>query len=265
MSTFKISLEDAVEYISAYRNQLIHIENPVVPSVIGGTVHTDLIFKHMQIWKEMHSQLPNQKHKEVDELYEGLAAWSCWKKKDQHIESPEFTLAFEINDGIILNERRQYPDFPFLAWPFDTLDDTDSQISTLDLLQNPPLYSSPMQSVVIPRGNRQDDGDSVVGLLSTFMTDGPANAQGQKYNEYPFGIFENKTTGNEVDQFFDQPGIKYFRYYFGFDPNATVNKIRIILIAAKEDGTNIIPDRSQNNVQDEEIILQTSWPPKIGG
>lgn len=258
--TFKIPYVKAVKLIDDYRKHFLKTSPNKVPNTIGGTIKKDQILKLRGIW-----QASRQKNfPENFELHEGLAFWKCWNN-GATIQETDFFLSFEINDGIVLEEEHtQYPDFPVLARPFEKILDTDPAETTENILSRkvtgwpkPPIYQD-----LIDRGNRYNEDGKVLKLSKCFQDDGPRMSSGKPYNPFPFGLFENKNTvGAEVDEFLDQKPISFYRYYFGYDPNVSVNKIRVILIGVLEDGSNWIPDTKDRVESSESIILQNSWPP----
>ena len=61
----------------------------------------------------------------------------------------------------------------------------------------------------------------------------------------------------DIKRLIIQKGIKGFRYFFGYDRRKENSKLRIILIAVKEDDTNLLEYEDRQ----EAIILERHWPP----
>lgn len=257
---FKITLAEAEKLIDNYRAHFFRSGTEKVPNTIGGTLRRDLIDLMRRRWNE--SRRLEKMVKPGMELHEGLAYWSCWKQGITTSDS-DFFLAFEFSDGLIVDyEGLQFPDNPILVRPFEIVED-DSALNTADLLASKEGTGTDPKPDKIKRGNRVDEFDSVLKACKSFQDKGPRQASMIPYNQLPFGLFENKNVSTDVDDFLNTD-LPYIRYYFGYEPDLIVNKIRVILIAVNKEGKNSLPSVERRAILDSEdpIILQTSWPPR---
>ncbi|WP_020531940.1 hypothetical protein [Flexithrix dorotheae] len=256
-SPFKITLSEATKFVQDYVDEFIKIGGPsIVPNIIGGTIKKDLLIKQRDIARE--------KIKILNESgpYEGLVAWFCWELAS-NIRDTMFFLSFEVSDWIILgSEELQRPDFKLLSRPFDIYrynSDLDKDIEKL-LVEHGPERMQEAFPDLIERGDSNTEVGKVLKLRLDFHNSGPKEPSGEKYNDTPFGVFENEKY-NDVDDFLEQPNLEYIRYYFGYDKTKDQNKIRVILVGVDANKKNMVPRNDTEAKSTGPYILQKSWPP----
>jgi len=165
----------------------------------------------------------------------GKMAWYCWNEDRATLYHP-FFLAFEQFNNYTNNPYPEDPEHETLQAPQNIFTyPTGQSVSHLlknqqDTLANPINRSISKVEVQL---HKKDFG-------IYFPKDGSNNA----FNNQPFGFINSEDRGNgeksDWETFIDQPGLKAIRYYFGFDDNLTVNKIRIIYIGVDVNGMNMI-------------------------
>lgn len=261
MISFKISLEKAEYLIEAYRKEFLDIPSPKVPDVIGGTIDKASI-KDLESLR-IETRKVKSKFFEIDtyDVYKGLAFWHCWKSGDT-LEDSEHFLAFEVNDNLILdpNYPQQYPDADILARPFEIIKKPSVSINEL-LKASSDKFDPTSGEKIIKKGFSYGEEGTVHRMSSDFITDGPRRIF-TPYNQKPFGLFENRIYSREVEEFIDQEGLEYVRYFFGFNRETEINTIRVILIGVDKNGKNMLPSVKDKVEGGDIIMLQNSWPPK---
>ena len=81
----------------------------------------------------------------------------------------------------------------------------------------------------------------------------------QRYQKYPFNYF---IWGADYKTFVTWPGTKgYVRYYLAYNEEHTPNRIRIVLMAADQDGNTITGKGISTNGSSSGQGLQNGWPP----
>lgn len=251
-SKFRITLARAAELIQNYVEEFeLGKDHPKVPKLLGGVIKKDLLEKKI---KEKNGQ-----------IYQGLAAWFCWDPAvDGDPKNANFFLAFEINDAM----RRVHDDLPdetTLARPFELYKyDKDRDADIMKMLtindgdQCQERHMGPLDDTIERGFGSQYESGTVIKLKEHFRHSGPRHKTGP-YNQFVFGLFENRES-SDVDDFLGQPGLKYIKYYFGYDKEKDINKIRVILFATDENRCNLVPDAKDTPTDDDCIILQKSWP-----
>lgn len=112
-----------------------------------------------------------------------------------------------------------------------------------DFLSNMPKPEGPMNSVI-----RGKDLDSACLNFANHF-----ESSGTPINENYCGMF----LGSEIDTILQQPDCIGLRFFFGYEPDRSADKIRIIFIGVDKDGRNIL----LNNSGKEAIFYENEWPP----
>ncbi|GEM_PF-6527494 len=261
---FKITFHEAVAYIEDYVSEFKLNDDTRTPDLmnsISGTLKLDLIKEQIDIIVRM-MQI-NKSHGFVEQLrtYQGLMCWFCYSE-EQDI-GPHYFVAMEANDDVELKSSspRLRPDMGKQARPFDIVMYNKLEHSNIKnwLLSKSPIVMRYKNEILKGKTDLEGTRNRIQQFIGKIKE--PSNIQ------EPYGLFENELS-SDVEEFLIQPNIKYIRYYFGYDPSLSQNKIRIILFGVDKEGNNLVLRDARGNVVGSEIggegdpvILQTSWPP----
>jgi hypothetical protein len=241
MQSFRINTSQAISMVEAFVKQS-DLSSTAIDKSFGGTINKISFFGRPKINNIFKSKFATLIQPPI--LYNGNMAWFCWN--DFEISDyPPFFLSFETNDSYEINPTPRYPDMRELMMPSNVFAYAGENLGYL--LANHMIDKTLYVDRVITRGE-------VMQLSQNFIDRGPSDGHG-KFNKYSFSFFENEKS-NDVQNFLNQPGLEFIRYYFGFEPKyEESNRIRIILVAVDENGRNIFNDDPAT------YILQHSWPP----
>ena len=178
-----------------------------------------------------HLQLPNPST--------GVMAWFCLDQSASGKQLP-FFLAFE--------KFRNFTSNPYPSKPAN---------SSLGVANSQFTYSTgePVGTLLInheePLANpiNQDlKNADVVKLMNNFKQNFPKDSNNEKFNKEPLAFFNNDEPPqggpSEWNQFIGQTNMAAIRYYFGYDPTETINKIRVIMVGVDSQGANMISGNS---------------------
>jgi hypothetical protein len=178
----------------------------------------------------------------------GIALWFCFDKANKQL----FVAAEATPQQYDYKRMPKYPAGktyrPVRIFPYPWTDYDDAALkSYIKYEVNKPLL-----------GQAVEISDSLVRIyIDDFRT-----AFG-KHSQYSFSFFAENAK-NELDHCISQAEPNGFiRYYFGYQAQhpqsrrAMPNKIRVVLVAADQDGDNVV-DGSARAV---DPIVQSSWPP----
>jgi len=177
--------------------------------------------------------------------FDGLLMWFCLRKSDQR----NAFLAFERDQTYDVTE-------PYNV--FDSSHDRTLRISTDLTLLARPYNREEVEKIVIhgdPTNLSEEQivtSDEVKAWVEEFGNNFMTASEGTRYNRYPMAFWVKE----EVEEVLRQEGVVGVRYYFGYDPKVA-NRIRVVLVGVKGDGTNLI------TLDDDAlaILLQRSFPP----
>lgn len=132
-------------------------------------------------------------------------------------------------------------------------------------IKSPFLYTCKRESMIYPKPDISvnrfliefDDSIATQQELRETDVDVMAINFARKFtcNATSVAYFVNDDNDRCVDEFLANPGIKSFRFFYGYDQHLEKDNIRLILIGVDENSRNIIGENS--------VILERSWPPRI--
>jgi hypothetical protein len=231
--TEPISLGTAAKYIADIKSNSGLLK--VFSKHQGGTLNA-------QVFKEWHAD-PN---------FKGVMAWFCTKG------------LFGNNPFLVFEKKTNEFVFPSTIAELLALEPTSDHLISANHRFGNSFNREPRAFLI----GHQDSGPStnlgegrrfVPGYLKKFLKkDAFRNLQ-----SVAVGYLDNGQKGEDYfGQFLNQipDGISYIRYYFGFDSDVKLNKIRFFLVAVDQSGKNITSINKAGITQDA-IILQKSWPP----
>lgn len=260
--TFIITKKDAQGLIQSYIDACIN-EN-LVPPIAGGTMKMDRISQMRGSLTAFKVALDRQEDNPVTlDRYRGFTAWSCW-----NTNANDFFLACELHPALALGiPNSQVPAHDILVRPVEIIKfEGQSANDFLHLVTDPAKWQ---EDETLDTGIDETDPNSALFKIKEFRDNGP-KLDNEKLNDFGFSLFDTRRVPGEVDRFLDQEtehGMKYIRYFFGYDATKKENKIRVILVGVREDGSNIFPPEGKTvdelrKLIKAPIMLQNSWPPR---
>ena len=231
--SYRISLDKAVEYISAFVDMVKPHEKGIP---LGGTIHKE------GFW--------GQEKKGMFDT--GNMAWFCMSSS---LEYPRLFLAFEEN--VMYSQDREIPE------PYS---ETLQYAKSVFGYQNENIRDLLLNHRIDPKNNllrgQEISKEKVVEMKRSFTAGISLGEDRFPLNRFPYGFFEN-TRNQEIVNFTASKEMEYVRYYFGYDDSTDElnrsNRIRVIVVGVNANGKNLVPE--MDDPANPPTILQKSWPP----
>jgi len=209
-----ISFQKAETLVNRFVSDAV-LSQVAVNWALGGTIDKN------------HLQLPNPPT--------GVMAWFCLDQSTSGNYLP-FFLAFEKFSNFSTNP---YPSQPANS----NLYAAKSQFTYSPGEPVGDLLRTHKETLANPISEDLKNAE-VIDLTNSFKQNFPMNSNNEKFNEEPLAFFSNEIppgeTSSDWDQFISQPNMAAIRYYFGYEPIETINKIRVIMVGVNSQGANMI-------------------------
>lgn len=219
------TVEEADDLVVNYLNNSNLMK--VTENVLGGTFPKDSIYKS-------------------GDGRVGVRLWYCYNETDNRY--PKIFLASERLPSYSFPSEQDTPYYPILA--------AMDAASSFSYKPTGQLAKGDGYRYI---SNTSQTAGKMVGISKMDVIDFSQAFKNKIANvKYPFAFFFYDNT-NHFGKLLSQPRADLVRYYFSFDDLMKVNKIRVLLVAARSDGTNIADSNPSRT--DPPILLQKSVPP----